>query len=180
MLFGSWSEIGRILLVGTLTYILLIAFMRISGKRTLSKMNIFDFVVTIGLGSVFATILLDKTLSLATGMTAIGLMLSLQYAVSWLTVRFDPVKRLVKASPVAVFYHGSFLKEQMEHARIDKSEILQNVREKGIASMDGVMAVVLETNGDLSVIQKSDKQNEDALQNVKGIPIHNEKSSGSQ
>ncbi|WP_040229026.1 DUF421 domain-containing protein [Bhargavaea cecembensis] len=175
MFFGSWFEIGRILLVGTLTYILLIVALRLGGKRSLSKMNIFDFVVTIGLGSVFASTLLNKSFSLATGMTAIGLMVFLQYSVSWLTVHFNKFRKLVKASPEAIFYNGNYLHEAMRRTRIDQTEILQNARKEGIASMDEVEAVVLETNGDLSIIRKTDGKQLDALQNVKGIPVNHSK-----
>ena len=51
MLFQGWAGIGRTLLVGTLAYATLVLFLRISGKRTLSKLNAFDLVVTVALGS---------------------------------------------------------------------------------------------------------------------------------
>ena len=47
MLFAGWESLLRTLVVGTLAYVALIAFLRVSGKRTLSKMNTFDFVVTV-------------------------------------------------------------------------------------------------------------------------------------
>ena len=58
MIFGSYYGLLRILVVGPLAYLLLIAILRVSGKRTLAKMNAFDFVVTVALGSTLATVLL--------------------------------------------------------------------------------------------------------------------------
>lgn len=170
MLFGSWNEIGRILLVGVLSYGFLILLLRMSGKRSLSKMNMFDFVITIALGSTFATIVVDSKLPLTDGLTALGILLLLQFSVSWLTVRSDLARKLVRSSPELLYKDGRFLQQTMQKTRIHKTEILQSVREKGIGSFDQVQAVVLETNGDISVIKKQDHdQPLTALSDVKGI-----------
>ena len=65
LFFDSWDSILRTAVITILAYILMIFFLRISGKRTLSKMNAFDFVVTIALGSTLATVSLSKNVALA-------------------------------------------------------------------------------------------------------------------
>ena len=55
MFFDSWAGLGRVLVVGVLAYSALVLLLRISGKRTLTKMNAFDLVVTVALGSTLAT-----------------------------------------------------------------------------------------------------------------------------
>ena len=67
MFFDSWTGLGRVLVVGTLAYVALVAVLRISGKRTLTKLNAFDLVVTVALGSTLATILLSNSVALADG-----------------------------------------------------------------------------------------------------------------
>ncbi|WP_231362619.1 hypothetical protein [Thioalkalivibrio sp. ALMg9] len=67
MFFGGWDGLLRTLVVGVLAYVALIVFLRLSGKRTLSKMNAFDLVVTVALGSTLATVLLAKDVALAEG-----------------------------------------------------------------------------------------------------------------
>jgi uncharacterized membrane protein YcaP (DUF421 family) len=74
MLFDDWAALGRVLLVGTAAYVSLVAILRISGKRTLTKFNAFDFVVTVALGSTLATVLLSKSTSLAEGIVALALL----------------------------------------------------------------------------------------------------------
>lgn len=64
MFFNAWSDIGRVLVVGGLAYAGLVLLLRLTGKRTLSKMNAFDLVVTVALGSTLATILLSKDVAL--------------------------------------------------------------------------------------------------------------------
>ena len=85
MLFDSWAGLGRVLLVGTLAYVALVLLLRISGKRTLSKLNAFDLVVTVALGSTLATVLLSKSVALAEGVLALGLLILLQYVIAWLS-----------------------------------------------------------------------------------------------
>ena len=61
MFFESWFGIVRVALIGVCAYAALVVMLRVSGKRTLSKMNAFDFVVTVALGSTLATVLSRKT-----------------------------------------------------------------------------------------------------------------------
>ena len=158
MFFNSWDNIWRTLIVGVLAYAALILLLRISGKRTLSKMNAFDLIVTVALGSTLATILLNKKVALAEGITAFFILIALQYAVAWSSVRSDGFKRLIKSDPKLIFYQGKYLKENIVKERVLEVEILQAARSSGINSMDQVEAVVLETDGSISVIKKSDSE----------------------
>jgi len=78
--FNDWATLLRTLIIGVLAYVSLIFFLRISGKRTLSKMNAFDFVVTVALGSTLATVLLSKGVALAEGSLGFALLVALQFA----------------------------------------------------------------------------------------------------
>lgn len=78
MFWDGWYDLARVAVVGRAGYLALIALLRISGKRTLAKLNAFDFVVTVALGSTLATVLLTSTVSLAEGVTALGLLVGLQ------------------------------------------------------------------------------------------------------
>ncbi len=86
MFFSTWAGLGRTVIVGVLAYAGLVALLRLSGKRTLAKMNAFDLVVTVALGSTLATILLSKTVPLAEGILAFALLIALQYVIAWLSV----------------------------------------------------------------------------------------------
>ena len=88
VLFDGWAGICRVLLVAPLAYVALVILLRVSGKRTLSKFNAFDLVVTVALGSTLATILLSKDVPLMDGVAALALLIVLQYGVSWLSVRW--------------------------------------------------------------------------------------------
>lgn len=167
MFFNSWAGLIRTVVVGVLAYFGLILLVRISGKRTLSKMNAFDFIVTVALGSTLATLVLSKDIALAEGMLAIAMLIFLQFIITWLSVRSKTVSRLVKAEPRLLYYQGEFLWNAMKTERVNQGEVLQAMRSQGINHED-VEAVVLETDGSFSVVNKvtSDKLN--VLSNVSG------------
>jgi len=152
MLFDSWTGLGRVVLVGALAYVALVLLLRISGKRTLTKLNAFDLVVTVALGSTLATVLLSKTVALAEGALALGLLILLQYAIAWLSVRSPGFQAMIKAEPTLLLCRGRFLAAAMRAERITRDEILAPVRASGAADVGKVAAVVLETDGSLSVI----------------------------
>lgn len=166
MFFNGWESIFRIIIVGTLSYVGLIIILRISGKRTLSKMNAFDFVVTIALGSVLASILLSEDVVLAEGMTAFFVLAGLQYLVALFSVHFRPFGKLIKSNPRLLYYDGEFLHDAMKAERVTEVEILQAARSSGNESMDEVTAIVLETDGRVSVLKKSDTVNKSTLSNL--------------
>ena len=109
MMIHSWDDIVRILIMGTSAYVALVFLLRISGKRTLSKMNAFDFVVTVALGSTLATVFLDKSISLFEGISALALLVALQFVITWLSVRVKWIDALVKSEPTLIASEGQYL-----------------------------------------------------------------------
>ncbi|MDQ3221164.1 MAG: DUF421 domain-containing protein [Acidobacteriota bacterium] len=166
MFFDSWFGIIRILVVGVLAYIALVVCLRVSGKRTLSKWNSFDFIVTIALGSTLATIIVSKDVVLIEGLIAFALMVGLQFVITWLSVRFDSIKNIVKAEPTLLLNKGEFLPEAMHRQRVTESEIRAAIRSEGLAAIEDAEAVVLETDGTFSVVKKSANGSRTALTDV--------------
>lgn len=143
----------RIVSVGFLAYIGLVVFLRISGKRTLTKLNAFDLVVTVALGSTLATILLSKDVSLLEGLTAFVLLIFMQYMMTFMAVRWKKFNKFIKSEPSLLYLNGSFLKKAMKKERISENEIVQAVRNEGIGDLEKVKAVILETDGSLSIVK---------------------------
>lgn len=166
MFFDSWTDLGRILVVGVMAYLGMVFLLRISGKRTLSKMNAFDFIVTVALGSTLATVLLSKDVALAEGILAFALLIFLQYIITWLSVRSSTVFQLIKANPELLFYQGQFLESAMKQERVNEAEIRTAVRTSGIANLEDVAAVVLETDGTFTVLSNLANGASSSLANV--------------
>ncbi len=155
MWFDSWADLGRILATGAAAYLSLVVVLRISGKRTLAKLNAFDFVVTVALGSTLATTVLDSATSWADGLTALALLAVLQLVVAWLGSRFPSIRTVVTARPTYLLRHGVVLEEALRAQRVTRTELCQAVRASGTGDLQEVAAVVLETDGTLSVITGS-------------------------
>jgi uncharacterized membrane protein YcaP (DUF421 family) len=168
MLFQNWTGLLRVLVVGTLAYGALIFLLRVSGKRTLSKMNAFDLVVTIALGSTLATVLLSKDVALTEGVLAFALLITLQYVVAWLSVRSGLVRRLVKAEPRLLFHNGQFLSDTMKRERVTEDELRAAVRARGEPSLENIAAVVLETDSSFSVLPRGNGS-DSAMDGVEGV-----------
>ena len=168
-MFNSWSSLFHTLMTGSLGYIVIIFLLRISGKRTLSKWNSFDFVVTIAFGSILAAMLLSKQTSLAQGMLGFGILVFNQFVISWIAARSSLVQKLIKAEPALLLYEGQFKHSVLKQERVSEGEVLAAIRNQGIGDMTQVGAVVLETDGSFSVIKQLD--NASALRDVRGIKI---------
>ncbi len=153
MFFDTWFGLLRVVVVGTLAYASLVLLLRVSGKRTLSKLNAFDLIVTVALGSTLATVLLSKSVALVEGLAAFVLLAGLQYLVAWLSVRSARFGDLVKSEPRMLLHQGRFLDTAMAAERVTRAEILAALRGSGVADPRQAAAVVLETDGSLSVIQ---------------------------
>ncbi len=153
MFFDSWFGLLRVLVVGTLAYAALVVLLRASGKRTLAKLNAFDLIVTVALGSTLATVLLSKSVALLEGLVAFALLAGLQFGVAWLSVRSPRFGGLVKSEPTLLLHRGRFLDGAMRAQRVTRAEVLAALRGSGVAIAGQVAAVVLETDGSLSVVR---------------------------
>jgi uncharacterized membrane protein YcaP (DUF421 family) len=153
--FDSWGDLARVVLVGTAAYVALVLVLRLSGKRTLAKLNAFDLVVTVALGSTLATILLSSDVSWTEGATAFVVLVVLQLLVSWTTSHLGPGRSLVTAAPTTLLRDGVVDEAALASHRLTVGELRQAVRSSGTGGFDRVARVVLETDGTLSVITTS-------------------------
>lgn len=152
--FDSWQGLMRILIVGIAAFVVLIVMLRISGKRTLSKMNAFDLVVTVALGSTFATVLLSASVPLFEGILALALLIYLQFVITWLSVRSKSFRALIKSEPTLLVHEGHYVEAALRQQRVTRDEIGAALRASGKTDFSEVGSVVLETDGSLTVVPR--------------------------
>ena len=155
MLFDGWSGLWRIAVLAVLAYIWLVLLLRLYGKRTLAKLNAFDFVVTVALGSTLATTILSKSTNLSEGVLALIVLCTLQWAVAKVSLKWPWFFRMTRSTPRLLLLEGALLDKAMAQERIGASDIRAAVRKHGGTSLEEVHAVVLETDGTLSVIAQA-------------------------
>lgn len=149
---GNLDNIIRIIVIGILSYIFLILILRISGKRTLSKMNAFDFIITVALGSMLSNIIMDSSISLVEGMIGLGLLVLLQYIITFTSMRYRTIGSIIKSKPTLLYYNSEFFEKNMIKERILKVVLEQAIRKAGYENYESISAIILETDGSLSVI----------------------------
>ena len=153
--------------LGTIAYIAIIFMLRISGKRTLSKWNSFDFVVTIAFGSILASILLSTKDTFGQGILGFALLVLFQFLLTWIAVRSSWIQKLIKAEPALLLDKGQLKHDVLKRERVAEGEVLAALRASGVGSIEDVDAVVLETDGSFSVIKDLSKSTASTLKDVK-------------
>ncbi|RZM11863.1 MAG: DUF421 domain-containing protein [Pedobacter sp.] len=154
LLFKNWENVWHVAICAILAYFTLFLFIRIAGKRTLAKLTAFDFVVTVTLGSTLASMILAKV-PLLEGAVALALIIALQYVLAWTARESKVLEKIINSSPTMVFYRGVFLEDALKKEALTKEEIYAEIRKYRMLDVDQVEAVVMELNGELTVIKKS-------------------------
>lgn len=152
MFFESWTSLGQTILTGVIAYTVLVLTLRVSGKRTLAKMNAFDLVVTVALGSTLSTVLVSRQVPLADGIAALLLLVALQLTVAWTSVRWRAFEQVVKSDPSLLLYRGQYRPHEMRRQRVSDEEVRAAIRGAGLSEPSDAGAVILESDGSFSVI----------------------------
>jgi uncharacterized membrane protein YcaP (DUF421 family) len=166
MFFDSVYDLIRVLVVGVLAYVGLVVLLRLSGKRTLAKMNAFDLVVTVALGSTLASILLNADVSYSEGALAFVVLALLQLAASWLSTRWPAARAVIQSQPALLLRDGDLLAAELRRERVTAGEVRQALRAQGYGDQHDIAAVVLETDGTFSVIPRSNAGDRSTLIDV--------------
>jgi uncharacterized membrane protein YcaP (DUF421 family) len=175
MWFDGWSEVGRVVAVGGTAYVVLVVMLRLSGKRTLSKLNAFDLVVTVAMGSTLSAALLSSDVSLAEAAAGFGVLVLGQFVVAWLARRWRSFSHVVKSTPALLLWQGRMLEDALDRERVTRAEVRSAIRGAGLARLEDAGAVVLETDGSLQVLRAGAISGSlSALQDVRGLPEQGE------
>lgn len=154
MFLAPLSDVLRIVVISACAYLSLIVALRAAGKRSLAKLNAFDLVVTVALGSTLATVLLSKDVSLIEGVLAFAMLALLQWIVSRVSVQSTRFARLIRSQPRLLLKDGVFLTDAMTKERVMRAEVEGAIRRGGHGRIEEIAAVVLESDGSMSVIAK--------------------------
>lgn len=154
MFFGSFDGLVHVGAAAVLAYLALVIFLRATGKRSLAKLNAFDFVITVALGSTLATVVVTKSVPLVEGALALFALLALQFLLTWLSVRQHWLKRMVRSEPTLLLSNGVLLDDALRRERVTRGEAYAALRKRGIGRVEDVAALVLETDGSFSVIAR--------------------------
>jgi uncharacterized membrane protein YcaP (DUF421 family) len=167
--FHSWAEVGRVVLATTITFALVIVILRIVGAQAIARMSGYDMVATVTLGSIVATVAVTRGVTITEGVAALVTLIVLQEILRFLQSRWLPAHHAVRQSPIVVLWDGVLLDDRLRASRISADEVRAATRKAGLASLADARIVVLENDGDWSVIAKSGSRGDDSA--LFGLPI---------
>ena len=168
-MFDDINPFLEVIVIGTIAYIAIIIFLRVSGKRTLSKWNSFDSVVTISFGSILASALLSTKDVFGKSIVAFALLVLFQYVITWISVRSSVIQKLIKSEPALLLYRGEMQQDVLKRERVAEGEVLAALRTNGVSAIEDADAVILETDGSFSVITNIDESSASALKDVREL-----------
>ena len=152
--FDNIDKLGRIVLTSVMVYVLIVLVTKVSGKRSTSQLNNFDWVVTVMIGSLGASTILLKDVPFIEGVSSILVLYLLQFLVTKYASVSPQFSNFILSEPRIVFYQGQFLPDAMRSERLTRQEIECAMRSQGINSFDDVEAVVFESDAKLTIIPK--------------------------
>ena len=164
--FNSWAVVGQAVVTAAAGFAVLIAACRVFGKRATSRMNNFDWLVTVAVGSLFASVIILKDVSFVEGMSAVLMLLTLQWGVTFATSHWRWARWLFLSRPRVLYQDGAFDEAAMRQERVSPQEIRSAVRGQGVSNIAQVHAVVLESDSELAVIKSCEDGSCDLLEDV--------------
>lgn len=153
----NWESMAVISINAIGIYLVVIVFTRLAGKRSFSKMSSFDFAMTVAIGSMIASTVLSKTVTLAMGIVGMIFIYGLQIAVASLR-KYKGVSNLVDNTPLMLMDGRNILQENLIKAKVTEGDLRSKLREANVLNLSQVRAVVFEATGDISVLHSSKDQ----------------------
>ncbi len=148
------NEAVQIILRSVVAFFTLLIFTRILGKQQVSQLTFFDYVIGITVGSIAADII-DFNKNLGLQLLGLASWMSLAFILQFVTLKSRMLSKLIDGDPVLVVRNGKILENNMAKMRYKTKELLEQLRLKGAFDLADVEFAILETNGNLSVLKKS-------------------------
>lgn len=139
-------------------YILVAVMVRLMGKRQVGELEPTELVVTIMISELAAIPMQEKGIPLTFGIIPITTIFILEVIVSFVEMKNKKVRRVLKGKPSILVHNGKVVLDEMKKIRFNRDDLMEELRQAGIAHIGDVQYGILETNGRLSVIPKKDSQ----------------------
>ncbi|HMM22411.1 MAG TPA: DUF421 domain-containing protein [Selenomonadales bacterium] len=146
------------LIIRTLISLLcLLIIARILGRRTLSELTFYDFVVGLILGNVGAAVITDQ-FGIREGIIALAVSTLWVLTMNMLSLKFIPARKIIEAEPLLVIDRGKILEDNLRKRYYNINDLLEMLREQGTFDPNQVEKALIESDGQLSVLKKSEYQ----------------------
>ncbi len=136
-------------------YFLVVAAMRVMGKRQIGEMQPSELVVAIMISDLASIPMQDTNIPLISGVVPVLTLLVSEVTMSYLCLKSMKIRKLFTGEPSLIIYNGQVLESELRKLRFSLSDLAEQLRISGAAGISEVQTAVLETNGQLSIIKKA-------------------------
>lgn len=141
-----------------LLYIVVVAAVRLMGKRQISELQTSELVVTLLISNLASVPMEDTAKPLLSGLIPIAVLVISEITASGAMLKIPAFRRVICGRPVVVISHGKLQQTEMKSLRMTTDDLCEQLRQKDVFSVEDVDFAIVETNGKLSVIKKPDKE----------------------
>ena len=143
---------------GFLSLVFLFLDIKILGKKQISQLNIFDYVIGISLGNIAAEMTINSDISIFKGFLAMGIYGLCSLFVSFITRKSIIARRFISGTPIVLMENGKISKQQLKKVKLDINDLLQDAREDGIFDLSEVNYAIMEASGKVTFLLKSENE----------------------
>ena len=154
MFFGSLEIIVK----GFISLFFLFLIIKLLGKKQVSQLNVFDYVIGISLGNIAAEMTINSDITIIHGFMAMAIYGFCSLFVSYITNKSIVARRLISGVPVVLIEHGMISKEQLKKVKLDLNDLMQDAREDGIFDLSKVEYAIMEVSGKVTFLLKSENE----------------------
>ncbi len=153
-----FNDVLMVSIKGFMSLIFLFLVIKLLGKKQISQLNIFDYVIGISLGNLAAEMTINKDISIVTGFLAMTIYGLCSLFVSFITRKSILARRFISGTHVVLMEHGKISKENLKKVKINLNDLMQDAREDGIFDLSKVDYAIMEVSGKVTFLLKSANQ----------------------
>ena len=155
MVIVKMNDLIEVSIKGVISLIFLFFVIKILGKKQVSQLNIFDYVIGISLGNIAAEMTINSDISILEGFLAMTIYGLCSLFVSYITTKSIIARRFISGVPVVLISRGIISKEQLKRVKLDINDLMQDAREDGIFDLSEVYYAIMEVSGKVTFLLKS-------------------------
>lgn len=140
------------------SFVMILIMARIMGKKQISQLTFFDYIVGITIGNIAASLAINQQTRILNGIIGLLVWGLLPILLGFLSIRWNGFRLLVEGRPTVLVENGKVLERNLHKTKMTADDLMVNLREKNAFKLADVELALLETNGKVSVMKKSDKQ----------------------
>lgn len=144
----------RVFVTAPISLVVLFLLAKLMGNKQMSELNMFDYINGITIGSIAAELATGEFTDIYDGVMAMVIYSFVAILLTFLSQKSLLLRRFITGKSIIIFDNGKFYNKNLSTAKIDINEILVMCRSKGYFNFDEVQTIVLESNGQLSILPK--------------------------